>query len=129
MTGTHPQFDHERYEELCALATAGALTTEESEALFAHLDECAECTELLAQYESLATGGMPLLASQRATVAQTDTFDEEPALARLLQTTKQLKPEVRTVPIRSSNWMNQPVWRGLIAASLIAGVAFCSYQL
>ncbi|MEI9977690.1 MAG: hypothetical protein WDN23_01590 [Edaphobacter sp.] len=128
MTGNHPQFEHDRYEELCALATAGALTTEETETLFHHLDECAECSEMFAQYESIATQGMPLLADRYASVPETTEFDVEPALARLLESTKDLKPEVMPVLARSSQWINQPAWRGLIAASLIAGVAFASYK-
>lgn len=128
MNGTHPQFEHERYEELCALATAGALTAQESEALFAHLDECAECSEMFAQYESLAADGMPLLAHRYAPAAK-PAFEEESALAKLLQTAKQIRPEVVPAQRRLFQWLAQPASLGLIAASLILGVGIFSYKL
>lgn len=129
MTSNYPQFEHDRYEELCALATAGVLTTEESEALFAHLDECAECAKIFAQYESLANDGMPMLADVHMPVPNDGDFDEEPALARLLDNTKNIKPDTAP-PARSPlRFVPAPLWRGLVAASVIAGVAFASYKI
>jgi predicted nucleic acid-binding Zn-ribbon protein len=129
MTGPRPQFDHERYEELCALVTAGALTTEESEALFAHLDECAECSKVFAQYQSLANEGMPLLADLRRPTPEAVEFDETPALARLLESTKNVKPDAAPPRFSPARFVPAPVWRGLVAASLVIGVAFASYKV
>ena len=129
MTGIHPQFDHEHYEELCALATAGALTTEESEALFAHLDECAECSKVFAQYQSLANEGMPMLADLHRPIPQAGEFNETPVLERLLKSTKDIKPDLAPAQPSSSRFVPAPVWRGLVAASLLGCVAFASYKL
>jgi hypothetical protein len=131
MSGTHPQFEHERYEELCALATAGALTPQESEELSAHLDECAECSVLFAQYETLATEGMPSLAGGYgpANEATPADFDETSALARLIHTVdaRSPRPTLLAKPLAtSSQWAG---WRGAIAASLLVGVAFASYRI
>lgn len=125
----HRPFEHERYEELCALATAGALTAEESGTLFAHLVECSECSEMFAQYESLATQGMSFLADLHAPAPESPEFNEERALARLLESTKNREPEINPVPVRLPQWLASPLWRGLVAASLIAGAAFASYEL
>lgn len=129
MTGPFHQFDHERYEELCALATAGALTTEESEALFAHLDECAECSKVFAQYQSLASEGMPLLADLQRPTPEAAGFDEVPALARLLENAKNVELEAAPTRFSLSRFVSAPAWRGLVAASLVVGVAFASYKL
>jgi hypothetical protein len=129
MNGLPLQFDHERYEELCALATAGALTTEESEALFAHLDQCAECSKVFAQYQSLASEGMPLLADLHRPIPETAGFNETQALARLLESAKHVEPDKAPKRFSLSQWMPAPVWRGLAAAALMVGVAFASYRV
>lgn len=129
MTSHYPQFEHDRYEELCALATAGVLTTEESEALFAHLDKCAECAKIFAQYESLANDGMTILADVHKPVPTDVAFDEEPALARLLESTKNVKPDVVPPASTPLRFVPTPVWRGLVAATVIAAVAFASYKI
>ncbi len=80
---SHP-FKHEHYEELCALATAGALTAAESEELFAHLDECAECSMCFAEYQSLAGEAIPLLGQLHRTSPEAEQFDESVGLEHLL---------------------------------------------
>jgi uncharacterized protein YlxW (UPF0749 family) len=128
MTSVHSQFEHNRYEELCALATAGALTAEESEALFAHLNACAECNEVFAQYQSLANEGMPLLATIERPILDTPEFDENASLNRLLQSTESVRP-MATSHFSVLRFVPVPVWRGIAAASLIVGIAFASYVL
>jgi hypothetical protein len=127
MNGTLPQFEHERYEELCALATAGALTPQESEELSAHLASCADCRDIFAQYETLATEGMPSLAGGYTPVPieSKSRFDELSGLERLMRTVETKKPP--PVPFPSPP-IQRPLWRGLIAASLFLGVAFASYR-
>lgn len=130
MTADHSQFDHERYEELCALATAGALTEKESETLFAHIDHCAECSKIFAQYQSLANEGMPMLNDlHRSSSSSAPQFDEATALNRLLDKAKTITPEA--IPSRFTLLRFTPnhAWRGLIAAMLLVGIAFGSYQL
>jgi hypothetical protein len=54
---------HEEFRELCALATAGCLTSEEQVRLKAHLASCAECREAAHQYENVTRVGVPSLAA------------------------------------------------------------------
>lgn len=102
MNRTHPKYEHEQYEELCAPATAEALTPLETEELKAHLDECAECRVIFAQYETLASEAMPSLGigySLKPDAAEAP-FDEDSSLARLLDTvaTRKDRPGLRLVP-------------------------------
>jgi hypothetical protein len=135
MIETKPHFEHERYEELCAMATAGALSPEESEILFAHLNECQECNAVFAEYQTIATEGMSLLADQvgqRARAATVADFDESSALSRLLESTEEDTREMtggeepRTTPVPIHLVGNRPVrfdWlRGALAASLLVAV-------
>jgi hypothetical protein len=129
MMETAPQFEHERYEELCAFATAGVLTPEESELLTAHLGDCAECREAFAQYRSIAKDGMPFLADHYAVTSSEVPFDESSALARLMQAAdgvgqRSTRPAV--MPNKKPVW-NQLWVRGLVAASLIAAVGAGAY--
>lgn len=129
MTGLPSQFDHERYEELCALATAGALSTAESAALFAHLDECTECNRHFVEYQSLVSEGIPMLADLRNSVPRPSLFDEQSALVRLLKNLETVSTDTvpRSLPFPPPRATT--VWRSLIAASLIVGVALASYRI
>jgi hypothetical protein len=129
MTGLPSEFDHDHYEELCALATAGSLTAAESAALFSHLDECPQCNQHFIEYQSLASEGMPMLADLRAPASNLSSFDEQGALARLRRNVAAVNTgmALRTLPLSQSRRTN--AWRGFIAASLIAGVAFASYRI
>ncbi|MFP5227635.1 MAG: zf-HC2 domain-containing protein [Acidobacteriota bacterium] len=53
---------HDVFLELCALSTANVLSAEERDRLSRHLASCAECREALAQYQSLASAGIPAAA-------------------------------------------------------------------
>jgi hypothetical protein len=131
MTSTEPQFEHEKYEELCALATAGALTPAESEVLFTHLNECAECSEMFAEYQSVATDGMDFLHGHFAVPKAVAAFDEDAALERLMKATEspRLKPQpVAILPVNTKpHWHHYAWFRGLMAASLLFAVAAGSY--
>ncbi|HEY2471833.1 MAG TPA: hypothetical protein VGI45_28870 [Terracidiphilus sp.] len=128
MTGTEPHFEHDKYDELCALATAGVLTPAESEQLFTHLNECAECSEIFAQYQHIATDGMDFLQSQYAVPKVVEAFDQESALEKLIEATNVPRRQVVTM---SSDQAKAGQWRmlvhGLIAASLVLGVAGGAY--
>ncbi|HEV7521909.1 MAG TPA: hypothetical protein VGP89_12490 [Candidatus Angelobacter sp.] len=54
--------EHERYSELCALATSDALTSDEQTELNAHLSSCKTCAGLLRAYRGIAKSAMPLVA-------------------------------------------------------------------
>jgi hypothetical protein len=127
MSRIYSQFEHERYEELCALATAGALTPQESKELSSHLVDCVECRDLFIQYETLATDGMSSLADGYVPVpvASEPPFDTASSLERLMQSVE--SHGARTIPF-SSPAIRTPMWRGLVAASLLLGVAFASYR-
>jgi hypothetical protein len=129
MTETYHQFEHEKYEELCALATAGALTPHESEILLVHLNVCAECSLIFEQYETLATDGIPALAQEFASTAEGARFDGPSALERLLETADNKRPLPLPVPVHSQSWFRQPAWQGLIAASVLVAVSVGFYRL
>jgi predicted nucleic acid-binding Zn-ribbon protein len=131
MTGTEPQFEHEKYEELCALATAGVLTPAESVALFTHLNECAECSQMFAEYQNLATDGMNFLHREFAVPKAAAAFDEDKALARLIEATE--APKLRLVasasPKRKRLRWSRVLTQGLIAASILCIVGGTSYWI
>jgi len=129
MTANHSQFDHEQYEELCVLATAGALTSAESEALFAHLDECSECSKLFAQYESLANEGMAMLNELHRSSHPVPRFDEASALDRLLEKTHEIKPGATKSQSSLLRFIPSTVWQGLAAALALACIALGAYRL
>ncbi len=135
MTNFKPELEHEKYEELCALATAGVLTPAESELLTAHLQKCAECREAFGQYQNIATDGMAFLADRFAAHIRTDEadatdkFDKSSALSRLMRATEKAEPQpapLAVMPNKMRVWNR--VWvRGLAAASLVACVGAGAY--
>lgn len=50
--------DHERYYELCALATSGTLSDAEWNALKGHVAACGECRRRVQEYREIARAGM-----------------------------------------------------------------------
>jgi hypothetical protein len=129
MTESAHQFEHEKYEELCALSTAGVLTSAESELLTAHLKGCAECRDAFAQYQNIAMDGMPFLADHFVSHTCEDEFDATSALTRLMQATEKTEPRPAPLVVVTSKkhgW-NRPWIHGLIAASLVAGAGVGAY--
>src|SRR5437773_12411085 len=55
----------DEFAELCALSTSGALSVGERRHLEQHVLECRRCASLLADYESLTSGGMARFAAVR----------------------------------------------------------------
>src|SRR5216683_6897602 len=53
--------NHQRFLELCALATSGPLEENEAAQLQAHLEECPECREAMADFRFVAVEGASLL--------------------------------------------------------------------
>ena len=53
---------HEKFLELCALATSGNLSDEEQRTLRDHIAKCAKCCEAMKQFEAVVDRGIPALA-------------------------------------------------------------------
>jgi hypothetical protein len=68
---------HEEFLELCAVSTSGDLTKEEEKRLQAHLSGCAECRQVLKDFEAAVDVGVPLLASKLSSISP-DKFVEPP---------------------------------------------------
>jgi hypothetical protein len=54
---------HEQFLELCAVSTTGELSEDELATLKQHLAICAECRQVLSEFETAASVGAPLLSS------------------------------------------------------------------
>src|SRR5579863_3247122 len=80
--GGDQRVPHERYFELCALATSGTLSDGEWSELRAHLSRCQHCQELLQKYREVARTGMPLLISEDALGDREGQDSWTPELAR-----------------------------------------------
>ena len=79
---------NDRFGELCALSTTGALTPDERRRLEAHVVSCAQCASLLAEYSSLASEGMAKVGAARLSSSDELNLEfvwhREEAKARLL---------------------------------------------
>ncbi len=58
--------NHVQFVELCALATAGPLPEEQASQLQAHLEDCPECREALAEFRFVAVEGASLIVPVEA---------------------------------------------------------------
>src|SRR5260370_14592397 len=75
----------ERYEQLCALATSGALTDNEWKQLSDHLKDCPTCRQELPQYREIANSGMALLAPNDVSLDVESGWSPESAVARFMR--------------------------------------------
>uniref|UniRef100_A0A372IUQ0 Zinc-finger domain-containing protein n=2 Tax=Paracidobacterium acidisoli TaxID=2303751 RepID=A0A372IUQ0_9BACT len=129
--GFGPSLEHDQYEELCALATAGVLSPAESKRLTDHLESCAECREALEQYQAVATDGMSFLAKTFGVHADADAdgFDESSALRRLMQTAEPegTQPAPSAAVVSKARVPHRTWARGLVAACVVCGAGVGAY--
>jgi len=85
---------HERFRELNALASSGALTPLERSELNAHLDDCEECREAALEYRILAAAGISTIAAAYADRPAYESWDENASLSKLLA---RVRSDQRTV--------------------------------
>jgi len=64
--------DHQRFVELCALATAGPLPANEVLQLQDHLKECLQCCKTMAEFRFVAVEGSSLLVDESSSDSSTD---------------------------------------------------------
>jgi hypothetical protein len=96
--------DHEKFERLAALATAGSLSSGEWAELKAHLAICEPCHEAFLQYRWLAEEELPILAAAHA--QEQPAWDDRLAKSRLLA-------RVQAADLRVSEAEGQPLAAGL----------------
>ncbi len=130
MTSFESGSEHERFDELCAWATAGILTPAQSESLTLHLEKCAQCKKAFAEYRYIATEGMPSLADHFASNSGVDTFDESSALQRLMRSTDAVEsqPARRALVASKKRIWNYSWVRGVAAAILLMAVGTEAYR-
>src|SRR5260370_13663459 len=76
--------DHEVYDQLCGLASSGALTASEWKQLSEHLKDCPSCRQELQQSQEIANSGMALLAPNDVSLDIENGWSPESAVARFM---------------------------------------------
>ena len=119
---------HDKWIELCALATTNVLTDEEHKQLEEHLSGCAECREVYQQYSALAHAGLPPLAASYSpgdiSSPQENLWDNAAAKERSLARVDRVAARV-TVQARPSERKSKVRFRTLmIGSGLAAALAF-----
>lgn len=136
------------YEELCALAAIGELSSSEFEELQQHLAECSDCLELCADFRRISADDLGGFAVQKraADAGRLDSqTDENELLARLLDRAQRERalgnkpatsPETGArKPSRASlhgllNWPRRPaISYGAVAFLVCGGVGLGAYRL
>src|SRR5947207_6633842 len=82
-TGTN---GHDSFDQLCALASSGALTASEWSRLADHLKTCTQCREELAKYQEIGTFGLSLIAPMDPSLDVESEWSPESAVAKLMRT-------------------------------------------
>jgi predicted nuclease with TOPRIM domain len=108
--------DHERYFELCALATSGSLQDKEWSQLKAHLPECVECRKLVQEYREMGRTGMALLMPEvepETLPADQESWSVENAREELFariargESTVEYRPHLRVELPSRQTWIQQ----------------------
>lgn len=127
---------HERFRQLCALAVSGSLSPLESAELRVHLQECESCSDLLEEYQILATHGMAALAETFGEEHQ-PVWDESHASRRLLERVRADRqvpsvsgksPSTDRVPGYFNRLAKSPLLVSGLAAALLFAAAHAGYR-
>jgi hypothetical protein len=128
--------NHERFQQLCALAVSGDLAPLELAELQAHLRDCVACGEVLGEYRVLATHGMAALAESFGE-ERNSGWDDAQLRRRLLERVRADRHgRVETVspaPVKLDPGYlgklstSRPVALGLVA-SLLFAVGYSGYR-
>lgn len=134
-------YDHERYEELCALFTSGGLTDAEQTELNSHLLDCKQCAKIMLEYRAVAKAGAALLAPlDEVTAADAEKpWSVENAKKQLFNRIEAAKATKRREFIPETTptvrrWMTlfvprRPAWLGAALLVLMAALSAFSYHL
>src|SRR5882724_11658648 len=123
--------NHQRFVELAALSQAKGLSEIETAELQDHLEKCASCREIYAEYALLHCDGMPFLAAVGAPMQDSASWNSRAArnalLTRVRMTERSGNPvNIATYATKTSWWQTG---RWAVAACLLLGVAAGAYQL
>jgi hypothetical protein len=122
--------DHEKFEELTALAYSDTLTASEWSELKSHLQICSDCREVYHQYQILAREGMPLLAARYSGLDEQRVRQDIPTPQKLLARVRAAEGEgfrhtatrvLQRIPVH-------PLVRITVAACLAIVVSIVSYH-
>jgi hypothetical protein len=119
--------DHEKYAELCALSTSGALSPHESLQLRYHLAVCPDCRQAYREYCVLASEVIPSLAQAYEAPGNLADWDNSKVRSRLLAG---LDRETIAPSALQSKPLQRPrfVFLAAVAACLLAAVGIAAYQ-
>jgi hypothetical protein len=92
--------DHQRFQEMAALAQGKELSDREEMDLARHLQHCAVCREIYHEYSVLSTEGMAYLAVVGGHVPESETWHDRPTRSRLLSRIRGAQP-LASVPVMS----------------------------
>jgi hypothetical protein len=128
--------DHQKFQELAALALRGALSESERLDLKCHLEVCNSCRRVFDEYALISTEGMSFLATVYGPEQESERWDDRPAwhklLARIRESEHHLaaRPMGEVLPIRSTRFPAHASarWAAVAACALIA-VAVGAYRL
>jgi hypothetical protein len=125
--------DHQKFEELAALAQAGVLTVGEQIELKRHLQLCEACRAISGEYSLLGSEGMAFLAADCGNISEADAWDSRAAQNKLFSRIREAEPSPLAVAAQRRvglvfwpwNWGAR--WIAAATACLLVGVV--GYQL
>jgi hypothetical protein len=127
---TNPS-EHERFWELAAAMTCGALTAQERDELEYHLRGCEPCHSVFCEYQILANDGFAFLAGGHQHNEASGKWNEGAARRRLLSTAEELRNRRSSTRVRPADRfvMGPLSSTAALAASLLLAVGIGAWQL
>jgi hypothetical protein len=129
-----PTDPHEEFRELCALATTGELTAEESSRLAGHLAHCDACRRISRQYEQVITTAIPALAVEAAGEQTEESapgaWSVEEAEARLMDSLTSEPAPLSRGPVSSKRTLrSKPIWHYAMVALILLAFGAVAYRI
>jgi hypothetical protein len=132
-----PPDDHQKFQEMAALAQGRELTDREELELARHLQQCDLCRGVYDEFSVISTEGMTFLAVAGGHVSECESWDRRTTRNRLASQIRKTEPSGPVhISSRSAPIQPLPVWkaRGVkaalaLAACFLLAVAIGAYHL
>jgi Anti-sigma-K factor rskA len=118
---------HEKFKQLAALASSGALAPGELAELLGHLQDCEECRDAYREYIILTAQGMPMLADTYSRPPEPGRWDDSATREKLFARVRAAEAKAQSFSLQGV--LMNPMVQAALAACLVVAIGVAGYRV